>query len=455
MEKEAQGFGLGEKNESFELQKKAAETGEQAILQQALGQQAAPQAGAPPAQGEVQQPTSAPKEKQIILNIAEAKGSKILLRQAAGTIRYTGNPVLDAFQHFNDYMIEHSKIKLQARATFFRLLAVMLNAGLSLIKSLNTLGVQNEKTPRLARVLFAMAKTIEGGRSLSEAMSDYPDVFDDSQIGVVKAGEASGQLNRTLKSLADEMEKSASVSGKIKGAMIYPMVIMAILIVVVFLMMVMVIPQLSSLFTSSGKELPLPTIVMIWISNACLNYWYLMIGGAVGAFVGFNVWKKTRSGKYIWDNIKLRLPVFGPVIQKGAISKFARGFANLLSSGVPIIKAMEIISHAVGNEVYKRRLILCAEDMKRGIPMAENMAESKLFPSMLVNMIEVGEQTAQLDTVILKVADFYDDEIDNVVRNISKIMEPMILVVMGITIGGIVAAIMLPIMQLTSFAGNV
>jgi type IV pilus assembly protein PilC len=438
-EKEAKGFGLGDKTDAFQLNKPAEVN-------------IAPQAGQAAA---VQNAPGAPVEKRIVLNIAEAKGSKILLRQAAGTIRYTGNPVLDAYQHLNDYIIEHSKIKLTAKATFFRLLAVMLNAGLSLIRSLNTLAVQQDKTPRLARVLFAMANTIEGGRSLSDAMGDYPDVFDDSQVGVVKAGEASGQLNRTLKSLADEMEKSASVSGKIKGAMIYPAVIMSILIVVVFLMMTMVIPQLSSLFASSGKELPLPTVIMVWISNFCLNYWYVLIGGIVGTVIGFNVWKKTRSGKFLWDAAKLKFPVFGPVVQKGAISKFARGFANLMSSGVPIIKAMEIISHAVGNEVYKRRLMLCAEDMKRGIPMAENMAESKLFPSMLVNMIEVGEQTAQLDTVILKVADFYDDEIDEIIKNISKTMEPMIMVVMGVVIGGIVAAIMLPIMQLTSFAGNV
>ena len=429
-EKEAKGFGLGEKTDSFQINKPADANG-------------------------TPQDAAAPRDRQIVLNIAEAKGSKILLRQAAGTIRYTGNPILDAYQHFNDYLIEHSKIKLQAKATFFRLLAVMLNAGLSLIKSLNTLAVQQDKTPRLARVLFAMAHTIESGRSLSDAMGDYPDIFDDSQVGVVKAGEASGQLNKTLKSLADEMEKSSSVSGKIKGAMIYPAVIMSILVVVVFLMMTLVIPQLSTLFESSGHTLPLPTLIMVYISNFCVNYWYILFGGIIGLVMAFNFWKKTRSGKYLWDAAKLKMPVFGPVVQKGAISKFARGFANLMSSGVPIIKAMEIISHAVGNEVYKRRLLLCAEDMKRGIPMAENMAESKLFPSMLVNMIEVGEQTAQLDTVILKVADFYDDEIDEIIKNISKTMEPMIMVVMGVVIGGIVAAIMLPIMQLTSFAGDI
>lgn len=447
MEKEAKGFGFGEKDESYQLTKPAATGASQPSL--ITGTQ---QAGTP--SGTAQAPGK-PVEKQIILNIAEAKGSKIMLRQTAGVIHYTGNPILDTFQRINDYFIEHTKIKIRDKATFFRLLAVMLNAGLSMIKSLNTLGAQSEKSPRLARVLFALAKSIEGGKSLSESMSDYPDIFDEAQIGVIKAGEASGQLNKTLKSLADEMEKSASIGGKIKGAMIYPAVIFTMLGIVMFLMMVLVVPQLSTIFTQSGKELPLPTQIMISVSNFCLNYWYLVVGGVIAFAVGFSAWKSTRMGKYYWDYFKLIMPAFGDINTKGAISKFARSLSNMMTSGVPIIKSMEIVAHAIGNEVYKRRLLLCAEDMKRGIPMAENMSESKLFPSMLVNMIEVGEQTAQLDTVILKVADFYDEQIDETVKNISKIMEPMVMGVIGVCVGGLVAAIMLPIMEMANIAGSI
>jgi type IV pilus assembly protein PilC len=393
-------------------------------------------------------------DKQIRLEITESKGGKILLRRHEDAVSLTGNPIIDFGRKINAYFIDHAKVKVREKATFYRLLSVMMNAGLPLIRSLNTLGVQQEKSPKLSKILFQMAKGIESGKSLSDVMSQYNDVFDDAQIGVVRAGEASGQLNKALRSLAEEIEKSASIQGKIKGALIYPAVIMTLLVGVIFLMMVMVVPQMSELFTKTGKDLPLPTKILIAISDFCVNYWPVIVISIPILVVAFNAFKKTRSGKYLWDSFKLKIPVFGPVVQKGVISKFARSFSNMMGSGVPIIKSIEIVAFAVGNEVYKRRLLLTAEDMKRGIPMAENMAESTLFPKMLVNMIEVGEQTAQLETVVLKVAEFYDEEIDNMVAGLTKLMEPMILVIMGVSVGGIVAAIFLPIMALTGSAGQ-
>lgn len=423
-EKQSKEFGQAEKGETFEI-------------------------------GQNQQSASIGKgEKQIILNIAEAKGSKILLHKQQGTMVFTGNPVIDTYRRLNDFLVDHSKVSVRDKATFFRLLSVMLNAGLPLIRSLNTLGVQSEKSPHLARILFDIARQIEAGRSLSEGMGDHSDVFDEAQIGVVRAGEASGQLNKTLRSLAEEIEKTASVTGKVKGALVYPVVIMTLLIGVIFLMMILVVPQMTKLFSQTGAELPLPTRVLIAISNFSVAYWPVVLIGFVALIFGFGAWKKTRTGKYVWDYALLKLPIFGPIFQKTALSKFSRGFSNLMGSGVPIIKSIEIVSQSVGNEVYKKRLLLTAEDMKRGIPMAENMADSNLFPKILVNMIEIGEQTAQLETVVLKVAEFYDEEIDNVVASLTKIMEPMILVIIGVTVGGLVAAIMLPIIQLTDIAGN-
>ncbi len=425
-EKEAKGFGLAEeKGATFEIQKQDQKVGQNVAV-----------------------------EKQIRLEIAEAKSGKILLSRRQDRFQMTGNPLIDFMRRANEYLIDHSKVKVRDKATFFRLLAVMMNAGLPLVKSLNTLGVQSDKVPKLAKILFEMARGIEGGKSLSGVMSEYSDVFDDAQIGVIKAGEASGQLNKILKSLAMEIEKSASISGKIKGALIYPMVIMTLLVGVIFLMMVTVVPQMTKLFIQTGADLPLPTKILITMSDFSVNYWPVVIGTFVGAIVGIGAWKKTRYGKYMWDYMLLKLPIFGPIFQKGALSKFARSFSNLMGSGVPIIKSLEIVSYAVGNEVYKRRLLLTAEDMKRGIPMAENMAESNLFPKILVNMIEIGEQTAQLENVVLKVAEFYDEEIDNIINALTKIMEPLILVIIGTTVGGLVAAIMLPIIQLTNLAGQ-
>ncbi|HLG25594.1 MAG TPA: type II secretion system F family protein, partial [Candidatus Gracilibacteria bacterium] len=339
-EKQAQGFGYGEKGQTFELEK------------------------------ELKAGPKTPKEKQITLNIAEASGAKILLRQKQGMVKFTGNPIIDFYRKLNDFVVEHSKVNVKEKAVMFRLLSVMLNAGLPLIRSLNTLGVQSEKNPKLAKILFEMARSIEGGQSLSEAMSQYLEVYTDAEIGVIKAGEASGQLNKTLRSLAEELEKTASVTGKIKGAMIYPAVIMSLLVLAIFLMMIMVVPQLTRLFTQTAQELPLPTLILIGASDFAVNQWPFVILFVVVFVIVFSMWRKTRSGRYILDLIKLKMPIFGSVFQKGALSRFARGFSNLLGSGVPIIKSIEIVSHAIGNEVYKRRLLLTAEDMKRGIPMA-------------------------------------------------------------------------------------
>jgi type IV pilus assembly protein PilC len=393
-------------------------------------------------------------EKKLVLNIVEVPGKKILLKKKPGEVKMTGNPIIDAYNKINDFVIESQKIKVKDKAVFFRLLAVMLNAGLPLIRSLDTLAIQSEKTPKLGKILTAMARSIERGKSLSEAMEEYTNVFGDAEIGVVRAGEAGGQLNNTLQSLAKDLEKTASITGKIKGAMIYPVVILSLLVVAMFLIMIMVIPQITKLFAEAGQNLPLPTLILMTVSEFSVKYWPVVVIGVIGFAIGFGAWKKTRTGRYIVDYIKIKLPVFGPVFQKGALSKFSRGFADLLSAGVPIIKSIEILARSVGNEVYNRRLLLTAEALKRGIPMAENMAESPLFPAMLVNMIEVGEQTAQLENVSEKVADFYDEEIDTVVAALSKIMEPMILVIIGVSVGGLVAAIMLPIMQLTEAAGT-
>jgi type IV pilus assembly protein PilC len=433
-EKQSQGFGQAEKGQTFVIG----------------GQNGNGQAES--AQGQPQQ-----EGKQIVLNIAQTSASttgKVMLRQRETYVKYTGNFFIDTFRRLNDFVIDHSGVKIRDKATFFRLLAVMINSGLPLIKSLRTLAVQQEKSPKLARSLFEMAIAIEGGKSFSQAMADYDDIFSEAQVGMIHAGEASGQLNKTLRDLADDVEKTAGLTGKIRGALIYPAAILTLLVIVIFVMMIAVIPQMTQLFAQSGHDLPLPTQILIGLSAFCTNYWPVILIGGVGLVVGIMAWKQTRTGKYLWDYMMIKLPIFGPLMQKAALSKFSRSLSSLMSSGVPIIKAIEITAAAVGNEVYKRRLILTAEDMRRGIPMAENMAESKLFPTLLVNMIEVGEQTAQLESVTLKVAEFYDEEVDTVVSALTKIMEPMIIVVIGVAVGGMVAAIMLPIIQLTNITGG-
>lgn len=447
-EKQTQGFGQIEKGEMFALaqdQKDSSQVQADGSQIQAAGTQA--QASESPAKTGL--------DKRIVLNITASQGGKLHLLKKNVYVRLTGNPLIDAYTRVNDFFIDHTKVKVREKATFFRLLAVMINSGLSLIKSLNTLAFQVQKNKRFSKILYETARAIEGGQSLSKAMENFPELFNEAQTGMIRAGEASGQLNKTLKDLAEEMEKTASITGKVKGALIYPIAILVLLVLVIFVMMVAVVPPLTKLFTQTGRELPLPTQILMAMSDFCVNFWPLIAVGVFGLISGISFWKKTQSGKAMWDYFMLKVPIFGTIIQKSLLSKFARSFSNLLSSGVPIIRSLEIVANAIGNEVYKKQIFLTAEDMRSGIPMAESLADNKLFPPMLVNMIEIGEQTAQIENVTLKVAEFYDEEVDNVVKGLTKIMEPLIILIIGVTVGGLVSAIMLPIIQLTNFTSGI
>lgn len=394
--------------------------------------------------------------KPIVLNIGEAIAFKKLFEKpSVELVELTGNPVIDFFKKINAYFISKAKVKITEKAQFFRLLSVMINSGLTIIKSLDILSIQAAKNPKLRRVIYDLARQVEQGKSLSEAMQRHRDVFDEAQTGMVKSGEASGQLNVILQNIAEELEKSASVRGKIIGAMIYPIVIVSLLVVVIFIMMVAVIPKISELFAQQEQQLPIFTKWLIATSNFMQKQWYVIVLGFIVIVLLFQFWKRTPQGRYQWDAFKLKIPLFGNLIQKGLLSRFARSLSNLLGSGVPIVATLRIISGAIGNEVYKDRLLSAAKDLEQGIPLAENLSASPLFPTMLVNMIQVGEQTAQLEQVTEKVAAFYDEEVDNAVKGLTKIIEPVILVLIGVTVGGVVAAVMLPIIQLTGTAGGV
>jgi type IV pilus assembly protein PilC len=403
------------------------------------------------AQGEGKQP--------IVLNIDEddvvlsEKGKKILGKEQKVTDTSSGFFLIDWYKKINRYFLLHTKIKDDEKANFFHLLSVMINAGVPVIKSLKSLLGQVDRDSHMHMVLSDLLAKIEEGRSLSEAMS-FHEEFSEMEVGMIESGEAAGQLNKTLDNLAIDLARRQDTKHKIKSALMYPIAIIMLLIVVMIVMMVFIIPKLTALFERSAEGLPLITRIVVAISDFMIGYGWVLLGFVLilGLVVSFG--KKTKQGAFWFGKFKLGVPVFGKLFQMTYLARFARSIANLMASGVPIVKTLEITATAVGNEVYKRRVLLTAEDMKQGIPLAENLADPKLFPPMLVNMAEVGEKTAQLDTIMLKIADYYEEDVATSVKGLAKIIEPVILIVIGVSVGVIVAAVMLPIMQLSDVAGG-
>lgn len=388
-------------------------------------------------------------KQPVILNIEEDQGDLIKLDSGKLKAKLTGNLLIDWYRKANNYLISHAKVKVRDKATFFHLFSVMINSGVPMVQSLRSLSLQMDKSPRMQSIVDALANDVEDGASLSDALSLSNDVFTDQEVGMIQSGEASGQLANVLARLATDAEKAHSIRSKVRGAMMYPIVVFILLIAVIVAMMIFVVPRLTELFTTVGEDLPLITKSVIGLSDfmvanqATLGVSFLVVLLAAILF------KRTDIGKYFFDWIKIKFPLFGKIFQKAYLARFSRSISNLIDSRVSFVDTLSITAQAMGNEVYRNKLILAREDVKQGIPLAESLTENALFPPMLVSMIEVGEKTAQLDSIMSKVANFYEDEVDTAVASLSKMLEPIILIIIGGVVGTIVAAIMLPIMQLS------
>jgi len=385
------------------------------------------------------------KEEKIILSIDDAAVPTIVLKKklvkSDGTQR-------GFFSRIDQKLRSLSSPTSRDKATFFRLLAIMINAGIPLIQSLDTIQAQTVNA-QLKEAIYEMARLVEKGSRFSQALGNFPKIFSDAQIGMIRAGEASGQLNNILKDIATSIEKTDAMIGKVRAAMIYPAFIIIVMILVVSAMMILVVPKISELFASSGKALPTLTVVVIAISNFMVNKWPLLLGGALGFAIAVVFGRRTRQGKYATDWILLHVPAFGNIVRKSVIARFARSLGSLLTSGIPIIESLLINSKTVDNILYELRIKAAVEDVSRGIQLAESLRDTPEFPDIVVQMISIGEQTAQLDTICEKIALYYEDEVDTLVAGISKVIEPFIIVILGVVVGAIVAAIMLPIIQLT------
>jgi len=339
-------------------------------------------------------------------------------------------------------------VPLKDKMIFLKQFSIMLNAGLSITRALEILSVQVANA-RFKQVLKEVVKTVSAGVPVSEAFSKYPDVFDTIAINLIKAGEESGKLGMILEKLAIEYEQKNELRSKVTSAMAYPAVLTVVMMgVVVFLIMV-VVPQLQEAFTSFDTELPLITRMVIGLSDFLQSFWYLVILLVVSAVLGLKYFISTPDGRRVWDKFIIMLPIIGPMLIKVQVATFSRVFFLLISSGVPILQTLDLIKDTLTNVWFKDEVANMADEVQRGVSIAVPLLQSPYFPSLVGHMVNVGQETGQLDVVLEKVAVYYDLEIKAATETLSSLLEPILLVVMGGVVGVIVAAIYYPMFQLT------
>jgi type IV pilus assembly protein PilC len=335
---------------------------------------------------------------------------------------------------------------------FTRQLATLVDAGLPLLKSLHVLQRQ-EKVPQFRAALQGMAESVEGGSTFAEALAQYPNVFTQFYINMVKAGEASGALQAILTRLAEFMEKSQKIKNKVKGAMVYPMVVLVMAVVILAVLMVFVIPKFKEIFDDllQGRGLPLLTQMVIGASEFMIKQWYIGLIVIVALVFSFKTLSKTATGQQALDRIKLKIPVFGTLLQKTAIGNFSRTLGTLLTGGVPILQALNIVREVTNNAVLSKAVATVHDSVKEGETIVVPLEASGVFPSMVVSMIQVGEETGALPEMLMKIAETYDDEVDTAVEALTSVIEPIMIILLAVIVGTIVIAMFLP---LVSIIGN-
>ncbi len=334
-------------------------------------------------------------------------------------------------------------------AVFAQMFSVMIGSGVPLVKCL-TIMQQQMENPAFQRIIGQIRTDVEGGAPFSAALAKHPQVFDDLFVNLVKAGEAGGILDKILERLAVYLEKSEELKGKVKGAMAYPVVVMSIAFLVVLALVMFVLPQFKSIFQSMNVELPAMTLLLLRISDIMQEYWMLIIPGLLIIPVSIVQFFKTKQGKRVFDTNILRLPVIGMLMRKVAVARFTRTLGTMVSSGVPILQALEVTAATAGNVVIKEAVDRTRASIREGESIAEPLRASGVFPPMVVQMISVGEETGELDKMLLKIADFYDTEVDAAVKGLTSIIEPLVIVFMGLVIGGIVVSVFMPMLSLVN-----
>jgi type IV pilus assembly protein PilC len=314
---------------------------------------------------------------------------------------------------------------------------------------------QQISNPLFKRVITQVKSSVEAGKGLAESFRNADEVFDDVTINLIEAGESSGNLDEILNKLAVELEESKKLQGKLKGALTYPLILSVIIIAVMVLMMLVLVPAMSDIYSEFGGELPTITRVMVSMSNFFLNYWWALVIVLLGLVIGYKVWVDTPKGKRTKDKIVVKIPIMGTIVSKMQLAQFTRLLGLLLGSGLPIIRALELTAMSLSNEMFKEVIFEAKEEVERGGSLALPIARSDYFPLLVSSMIAVGEETGELDTVLAKVSQYYKEEVDQATENMSSVLEPVFLVIMGVAVAFISLGVYTPMFQLSEVMGMV
>jgi type IV pilus assembly protein PilC len=345
------------------------------------------------------------------------------------------------------------RVKSKVLTTFTRQLATLVDAGLPLLRGLRVLEKQ-EKNPTLKNIIGELALSIEGGSTFSEGLAQHPKVFNRLFVNMVKAGELGGVLEVVLARLSEFMEKAQKIKGKVIAAMFYPVAVLVVATVILLILMVKVVPSFEQVFAGMNMTLPAFTRLVLGISAAIKDHILVALGILVGLVVLFLLFIKTKFGRHVWDKFRLKMPVIGPVVSKVSISRFTRTLGTLISSGVPILQALTIVKETAGNVIVSNAVNSVHESVKEGETITAPLEASGVFPPMVISMVDVGEQTGALPEMLLKIADNYDEEVDNAVAAMTSLLEPIMIVFLAIIVGSIVIAMFLPLIEMMNSMGN-
>ena len=357
------------------------------------------------------------------------------------------------FTRLNDFLIDHQRISLQEKAYFFHLLAVMIDAGIPVIGAISILATKTDSI-RFARILNTINYNLKQGSTLSLSMSRFPDVFGDMELGVVRSGEAAGNLDKMMFKLSAQLDKSNDLQIKLITASIYPMAVLTVLLLAASGMMIFVIPSLVGLLKQGGlreEDFPVMTKVLLAISYVLLNYWWAIVIGVLVTYFVFKIWRESEAGKYRWDSIKLKFPVIGVLLRKVYVLRFVSTLGILVESGLPVIKSLEIIAQSLSSQLYSLKTWEVISRVKNGEKISGALMDTPfLFPETVTQMLAVGEQTASMGKISEKVAEHYDREIDHSLKRLMSLFEPIMIVLVGVTVAMLALAILTPVFKLTT-----